>query len=59
MIDKFYASELIAEMNVDMLHSRPRAIHGFYPPISVYRAMLERMNQSNESIQYPSVALVT
>jgi IS30 family transposase len=35
----------------DKLNSRPRAIHGFYPPISVYRAMLERMNQSNESIQ--------
>ena len=29
----------------DQLNNRPRAIHGFYPSISVYQAMLEK-NQS-------------
>jgi IS30 family transposase len=35
----------------DQLNSRPRAIHGFYPPISVYQAMLEKLTQPNSSIQ--------
>lgn len=28
-----------------------RAVHVFYPPIAVYRAMLDRINQSATSIQ--------
>lgn len=35
----------------DQLNSRPRAIHGFYPPISVYKAMLEQISQPHSSIQ--------
>ena len=35
----------------DQLNSRPRAIHGFYPPISVYQAMLEKISQPDSSIQ--------
>jgi transposase, IS30 family len=35
----------------DQLNSRPRAIHGFYPPISVYRAKLEKISQPDSSIQ--------
>ena len=35
----------------DLLNNRPRAIHGFYPPISVYQAMLHKLNQPNASIQ--------
>lgn len=35
----------------DQLNSRPRAIHGFYPPISVYQAMLEKISQPHSSIQ--------
>lgn len=35
----------------DQLNNRPRAVHGFYPPIAVYRAMLEKINQSPISIQ--------
>lgn len=35
----------------DQLNSRPRAIHGFYPPISVYQAMLEKVSQPHSSIQ--------
>jgi IS30 family transposase len=31
--------------------ARPRAIHGFYPPISVYQAMLEKVSQPQSSIQ--------
>jgi IS30 family transposase len=34
-----------------LLNTRPRAIHGFYPPISVYQAMLDKINQPNSSIQ--------
>ncbi len=34
----------------DRLNQRPRAIHGFYPPISVYRALLERLSQPNGSV---------
>ncbi len=34
----------------ERLNQRPRAIHGFFPPISVYRAMLERLNQPNGSV---------
>jgi IS30 family transposase len=35
----------------DQLNSRPRAIHGFYPPISVYKAMLEQISQPLSSFQ--------
>src|SRR3990167_5502726 len=35
----------------DLLNNRPRAVHGFYPPISVYQAMLYKLNQPNSSIQ--------
>jgi IS30 family transposase len=29
----------------DLLNKRPRAIHGFNPPIVVYQAMLDKLNQ--------------
>jgi transposase, IS30 family len=35
----------------DLLNNRPRAIHGFYPPISVYQAMLDKLNQPSSSTQ--------
>ena len=35
----------------DLLNTRPRAIHGFYPPIAVYQAMLDKLNQPSSSIQ--------
>ena len=35
----------------DQLNNRIRAIHGFYPPISVYQAMLEKISQPHSSIQ--------
>ncbi len=35
----------------DRLNNRPRAVHGFYPPIVVYQAMLDKLNQHNSSIQ--------
>lgn len=35
----------------DLLNNRPRAVHGFYPPISVYRVMLEKISQTHSSIQ--------
>lgn len=35
----------------DLLNNRPRAIHSFYPPISVYQAMLDKLNQTKSSIQ--------
>ncbi len=35
----------------DQLNSRPRAIHGFYPQVSVYHAMLEKVSQPHSSIQ--------
>ncbi len=38
------------EAIADRLNQRPRAIHGFYPPISVYRALLERLSQPNGSV---------
>ena len=31
--------------------SRPHAIHGFYPPIAVYQAMLEKVTQASHSLQ--------
>jgi IS30 family transposase len=34
----------------DQLNNRPRAIHGFYPLISVYRVMLEKISQIHFSI---------
>ena len=35
----------------DRLNNRPRAIHGFYPPIAVYQAMLEKLTQASHSLQ--------
>lgn len=35
----------------DQLNNRPRAIHGFYPPITVYQAMLQKISQPDSSIQ--------
>jgi len=35
----------------DLLNNRPRAVHGFYPPIAVYQAMFDKLNQPNSSIQ--------
>lgn len=35
----------------DRLNSRPRAIHKFHSPISVYRAMLEKLSQPQSAIQ--------
>lgn len=35
----------------DQLNSLPRSIHGFYPPISVYKAMLEQISQPHSLIQ--------
>jgi IS30 family transposase len=34
----------------ERLNQRPRAIHGYFPPISVYRAMLERLNQPSDAV---------
>lgn len=41
----------------DLLNNRLRAIHGSYPPIVVYQAMLDKLNQPSSSIQYTGVAL--
>ncbi len=35
----------------DRLNNRPRAIHGFYPPIAVYQAMLQKLTQASSSLQ--------
>jgi IS30 family transposase len=35
----------------DRLNNRPRAVHAFYPPIVVYQAMLDKLNQHDSSIQ--------
>jgi IS30 family transposase len=35
----------------DQLNNRPRAIHGFYPPIVVYQALLDKLSQPNSSLQ--------
>ena len=35
----------------DLHNNRSHAIHGFYPPIVVYQAMLDKLNQPNSSIQ--------
>ena len=43
-----------AEPRWEPLHrwaNRPRAIHGFYPPIAVYQAMLEKLTQASHSLQ--------
>lgn len=41
----------------DLLNNRPRAIHGLYPPIAVYQALLGKLNQPNSSIQYTGVSI--
>ena len=35
----------------NLLNNRPRAVHGFYPPIGVYQSMLDKLNQPNSPIQ--------
>ena len=40
-----------------LLNNRPRAVDRFYPPIVVYQAMLDKLNQPNSSIQSTGVAL--
>jgi hypothetical protein len=35
----------------DQINNRPRDIYGFYQPISVYQAMLEKVSQPHSSIQ--------
>lgn len=45
-----FSQEQLDEI-ADRLNNRPRAIHGFFPPISVYRTMLEKLSQSDASIQ--------
>ena len=30
----------------DLLNNRPLAVHGFYPPISIYQAMLNKLKES-------------
>lgn len=44
-----YSQEQLDEI-AERLNQRPRTIHGYFPPISVYRAMLERLNQSIGSV---------
>ncbi len=34
----------------ERLNQRPRAIHGYFPRISVYRAMMERLNQPKSAV---------
>jgi hypothetical protein len=41
----------------DRLNNRPR-VHGFYPPIAVYQAMLEKAHPSQPLLQYSADALV-
>lgn len=38
-----YSQEQLDDI-AERLNQRPRAIHGYFPPISVYRAMMERLN---------------
>lgn len=44
-----YSQKQLDEI-AERLNQRPRTIHGYFPPISVYRAMLERLNQSIGSV---------
>lgn len=44
-----YSQEQLDEI-AERLNQRPRTIHGYFPSISVYRAMLERLNQSIGSV---------
>jgi IS30 family transposase len=44
-----YSQEQLDEI-ADRLNQRPRAIHGFFPSISVYRALLERLTQPKNSV---------
>ena len=39
-----YSQEQL-DVIAERLNQRPRAIHGYFPPISVYQAMMERLNQ--------------
>ena len=45
----FYSQEQLDTI-ADRLNQRPRAIHGYFPPISVYGAMMERLNQPEGSV---------
>ncbi len=38
------------DASAERLNQRPRAIPGYFPPIRVYRAMLERLNQPTSAV---------
>ena len=38
------------DASAERLNQRPRAIHGYFPPIRVYRARLERLNQPKSAV---------
>lgn len=42
----------------ERLNQRPRAIHGFFPRISVYRARLERLSQPKNSVHCQVLHLI-
>jgi IS30 family transposase len=44
-----YSQEQLDDI-AERLNQRPRAIHGYFPPISVYRAMMERLNQPSGAV---------
>ena len=44
-----YSQEQL-DVIAERLNQRPRVIHGYFPPISVYRAMLERLNQPKSAV---------
>jgi IS30 family transposase len=50
-IDLFVHSQELLDAIAYKRNTRPSAIHGFYPPISVYKAMLEQISQPLSSIQ--------
>jgi IS30 family transposase len=45
-----YTQEQLDAIN-DRLNNRPRAIHGFYPPINVYQALLQKVSQPHSSFK--------
>ncbi len=44
-----YSQEQLDDI-AERLNQRPRAIHGYFPPISVYQAMMERLNQNSGAV---------
>jgi hypothetical protein len=49
------ANEVFSQVELDAIahqfNSRPRAIQGIYPPMSVYKALLEEISQPYSLIQ--------